>query len=585
MAKALSSLPNGALIKDAGTTYYGAPIIFRKIDANHAGYPAGAVTLTTDKIISMKGFDAKEAGNANGSRAGSGSNRYRTSNIRQWLNSAGAANSWWTAQNLTDGVADTNNKDAPPTTAGMSGYNGYDTEKGFLANFSAELRAKLMDTDLTVKKNSVTDGGGSETVTDKIFLISATETGVSEFTGEGSAFAYFTDRFARQAKVTAEALATDNANQPSLTTSSSFYWRLRTLYTENASSACYTYHVNQYGDIQEAQAANYGAVGLRPFCNIPSATLVSDAADADGAYTMIFNEPPTTPGSITVPSTILAGAAFTVSWGSASDPEGALSGYRLERSLNGGGWTQIYGGTALSRSDAVAAGNTTVQYRVKAYDAAGLESAYRTSASRTVINNGPPEISGADGDLGVKTGAFAQSYTVTDADGGAVITVTEKIDGTQKRSYTAAAGDEQTFGVTAGEFIKLANGAHTLTITAADQYGAGATRTYAFTRSETQIDVSLYAPLPADAMPERVILSIERRVPSGAALQILVCNNGNDDSPTWEDCSAQVSAGILHRFVNEEKTADNWGVNVRVLVNRNGAEGDCYISSIGGNFD
>lgn len=45
-------------------------------------------------------------------------------------------------------------------------------------------------------------------------------------------------------------------------------------------------------------------------------------------------------------------------------------------------------------------GWTSVQYRVKAYDAAGAESAYTTSATRTVTNNRPPVISGTDGALG-----------------------------------------------------------------------------------------------------------------------------------------------------------------------------------------
>ena len=57
-----------------------------------------------------------------------------------------------------------------------------------------------------------------------------------------------------------------------------------------------------------------------------------------------------------------------------------------------------------------------MQYRVKAYDAAGAESAYTTSVTRTVTNNRPPVISGTDSALGsFNTAAPSYEYTVTDA--------------------------------------------------------------------------------------------------------------------------------------------------------------------------
>ncbi|GHU95045.1 hypothetical protein FACS1894208_07180 [Clostridia bacterium] len=584
MAKALSTLANGALVKDASSTYYGKPVIFRVIDKNHTGYPANSVTLITDKIIKIAGFDASETGNADSNRANYGNNRYRSSNLRQWLNSAGAANSWWTAQNPNDGTANTNNKDAKPTTAGMASYNGYDTQAGFLASFSAEMRAQLMDTALTTAKNTVTDGGSSESVTDKIFLASETEVGLGNENSiaEGAVFSYFADNASRVAQPTAEAVSNSNYTNASLNTGAGWYWWLRTPY---ASLSYYVRYVYTAGSLDHYNADN-GFRGVRPLCNLPSGILVSDSPDTDGAYTILWNQPPTTPPSITVPTTILSNSTITVSWGASTDPESALSGYKLERSTNGGAFTQIYSGIALSTTDTIAAtGVTTVAYRVKAFDAVNLESAYQTSATRTIVANNPPSISGSDSNLGVKTGAFTQGYTVTDTDSGAVITVVEKIDGVQKRSYTATSGAAQTFTVTADDFIKLSNGTHTLTITATDQYSASATRTYTFSRNETQIQVSLVTPFAADAMPERVAVNVSRVMPSGATLQVLVCNNGNDASPTWEDCTNQVVSGLLYRFTNTTKTAANWGVNIKVTIQRNGATGDCYITSIGGNFD
>ena len=58
MAQSLNSLAVGALVKDTGTLYNGKPIIWKIADKGHTGYPSGAVTLITERIISLKCFDA-----------------------------------------------------------------------------------------------------------------------------------------------------------------------------------------------------------------------------------------------------------------------------------------------------------------------------------------------------------------------------------------------------------------------------------------------------------------------------------------------------------------------------------------------
>ena len=582
MAKKISTLANGSLIKDTASTYYGKPIIWKIADKNHSGYPSNSVTLITEKIIKIAGFDGKEANNADSSRKSYGNNRYRTSNLRQWLNSGGAASSWWTAQNLTDGTTNTNNKDAAPTTANMYNYNGYDTEAGFMTNLSAEFAAALLTTTLTVAKNTVTDGGSSETVQDKIFLASTTEVGLANENSiaEGSALAIFSSDSSRIAYPTSEAVTNSTYSNSNLTTSKGWYWWLRTPYAANS------YNVrNVYTDgTLNNGSAYFGHRGVRPLCNLSSDILVSDTADSDGAYTIIWNQPPTVPGSITIPSSILAGTSFDISWGASTDPEGSLAGYKLERSTDGGAWTQIYSGSALKYTDSVAGtGVGTLQYRVKAFDAVGAESAYKTSSTQNVIPNSPPEISGSDGDIGVKSGAFTQAYTIT-ANSGITITAVEKIDGVEKRSYNPESGVEQTFSVTADDFVVLTNGQHTLTITASDQYGATSTRTFTFSRNESKIEFTR-EPMRADAQPERFKATISCVIPDGASIKIYVCNNGFDENPTWEDATSAVLGKLTYHFTNTTKTAENWGVNVKVCVDRNGATGDCYISGMGGNFD
>lgn len=572
MAKALSTLAVGALVKDTGTLYNGKPIVWKIADKGHAGYPANSVTLITERIISLKCFDAMEPSNSDSNRRSYGNNRYIFSNLRQWLNSTKAAGRWYSAQH---------GQDAPPNNGNVwSNYNEYEAEAGFLVGFSANFIAALLNTTHTVGKSN-TDGGGTETCTDKIFLATCTEVGLSGDHTCGTKLALFTNDASRQAKPTAEAVSKSEYTNSGLNANSFWYWWLADAY------ASYSYIVRGVysSGARGSNSACSGGRGVRPLCNLSSSILVSDTPDSDGAYTIIWNRAPSAPPTITVPENVRGGETLDVSWGTSSDADGNLSGYVLERQYNGGGWTQLYKGINKQFTDTITKGWNNVAYRVKAYDSAGAESAYKTSETRTVINNTPPTISGADSDLGTKTAAFSQAYTVTDPDSGQTLSVTEKIDEAVKRTYTATSGKSYSFSVTAEEWVKLLNGTHTLTITATDNYGGTAVRRFTFKKNETEIELTLAKPLPADAMITKAIMSITRQIPAGASFTVEACNNGNDSAPTWEDVTQAVTSGSKFFLSNKTKTAAAWGFNFRIKVKRNGAAGDCFISSVGGNFE
>ncbi|WP_217958060.1 DUF6273 domain-containing protein [Acutalibacter muris] len=572
MAKALSSLAVGALVKDTGTLYNGKPIVWKIADKNHTGYPANSVTLITERIISLKAFDAIESGNSDSNRRSYGNNRWIHSNVRQWLNSQAAAGKWYSAQHSAD---------APPTNANVwSNYNEYDAEAGFLAGFSASFVAALLATTHTVGKASV-DGGGTETCVDKIFFASSTEVGLTGDVVCGSKLALFTDDASRKANPTAECVSKSEYTNSGFNANSPWYYWLCDAYA----SGSFVVRLVYSSGAMNRNNAYYGHRGVRPLCNLSSSILVSDSPDSDGAYTIIWNRAPSTPPSLTVPTTVRGGESLTVTWGTSTDADGNLSGYILERQYNGGAWKQLYKGINKTHTDTITQGWESVAYRVKAYDSAGAESAYSTSPTRTVVNNTPPTISGSNGDLGAKTGAFSQSYTVTDPDSGQTLTVTEKIDSTVKRTYTATSGQSYSFSVTAAEWVKLANGSHTLTITAADNYGGTATRTYTFTKNETEIEMTLAAPLSSDDAVTKAIMSVTREIPAGAAFTVEVCNNAFDAAPTWEDVTQAVTSGSKFFLSNTKKTAEKWGFNLRIKVKRNGATGDCFIVSAGGNFE
>ena len=576
MAQKLSNLANKSKVKFG--SLHGKPIIWIVADKNHAGYPSGSVTLVTNQIIKMLCFDAKESSNGNSDRKSYGNNRYIYSNLRQWLNSSAAAGAWYAAQHSAD---------APPTSANVwSSTNAYDTIAGFLNGFTADERAALLDTTITVGKSS-TDGGGTETCVDKIFPLSCTEVGLTGDHTCGSKLAIFSDNASRIATVTAECVANSNYSGNPASGAAWYYW-LRDAY---AGSGCDVRFVSTDGALHwydgygiYPEHGYYGYSGLRPACNLSSDLLVSDSTDSDGCYTVIYNQAPTAPSTISVPSEVIGGENLSISWGQSTDADGNLSGYVLERKNNGGTWGQIYRGSARSFSDAITYGWTSVQYRVKAYDAAGAESTYTTSATRDVINNRPPVISGGNGDLGSYTAAAPTfDYTVTDADGHQV-TVVERLDGTKHKEYIATLGQSNTFAISAEAWQKILNGSHTITVTATDAKGVSVVRTMTFTKAVSAVEFEQTLAMAADAMPTKALVNVQGNFPSGCTLTIWICNNGNDAAPTWEDITNEALNGMKHYFTNTTKTGKKWGVKVKVKLLRGSATKTCYIQSVGGNF-
>ena len=106
--------------------------------------------------------------------------------------------------------------------------------------------------------------------------------------------------------------------------------------------------------------------------------------------TVISNDAPTAPSSITVPETINDTDTITISWTASSDPDENLEGYILECQINDGIWQQIYNSANLSYQHAMSERYNTIAYRVKAYDSYGYESGYTTSETRELTHNAIP---------------------------------------------------------------------------------------------------------------------------------------------------------------------------------------------------
>jgi hypothetical protein len=538
----------------------------------------------------------------------------------------------------------------------------------FLNLFESNIKNAIKQVKLPYRKGSGTSTtvtSGSNGLSAKIFLLSATETSFSFSSmpsGEGAELAYF--------KGCAD--NSSDSKRVAYLNGSATYWWLRSPYCSYFSNALY---VDSGGDWNGGGCSD--SCGIRPALILPSTLLVSD----DG--TVSTNTAPSTPGSISVPSSIMGGTNISISWAKSSDAESNLAGYKVERSTNGGSsWSQIYQGTATSTTNNVAFGTTSVMYRVKAYDTEGLESGWRTSSQVTVVNNNapsaPPSIavpndvkggsalviswtaaSDSDGNLsgyilerstdggssytqvykgnaltytdtitkgwstvmyrvkaydsynaqsgyttstkrtvdnnttptittssaanlGTKSSGFTVSYSVDDKDAGDTLTVTEKLDGTTKRTYTATRKTTNSFAVTGEYFQKITNGSHTMTVTVTDGK-ATVTKTFTFTKAVTAASITLAKPMEADAQITLCAITVGGLIPADAVFKVEVTNNGKDSSPVWEDATTEARNGRNHLFTNQT-AANGFAFNFRVTAER-GASGESgYIASIQGGF-
>ena len=192
--------------------------------------------------------------------------------------------------------------------------------------------------------------------------------------------------------------------------------------------------------------------------------------------------PPSPPSSISVPTNIKGGENITISWPIAS----GATRYHLERSVNGGTFAEIYSGANLSYTDSITKGWNTVAYRVRAYNSDGY-SGYKTSATRDVINNTPPTISGQDQGLGDKNLGFLITYQVNDVDTSDNLVVTEKLNGSIIKTINGAPRNQNLeIEITNEKLFSLPlNSENTIEIKVDDEQGGIAYRRHTFRRTNT----------------------------------------------------------------------------------------------------
>lgn len=205
----------------------------------------GYVTVAADQYPVSGPFDAQENASDNpnpaSARKSNGNNRWLYSNARQFLNSDGAKNEWYEAQHAYD---------VKPPYANMD---------AFQKDFTDYEKAIIVVKTNTCIRDAL-DGGGSETMQDKIWLASSYAMGleVVQPLEDDHIYEAFIDNASRAYQ--------------------SNYW-LRTI--NGTTSANSVRVVFSGGSMASNGAGNINA--LRPFCLLPTSTYVQ-WSESDNAY-------------------------------------------------------------------------------------------------------------------------------------------------------------------------------------------------------------------------------------------------------------------------------------------------------------
>ena len=209
--------------------------------------------------------------------------------------------------------------------------------------------------------------------------------------------------------------------------------------------------------------------------------------------------------------------------------------------------------------------------------------------------NSLPVISDNDRNLGEKTENFGVKYQVSDIEKDKVYRAI-LLDGTEIMGYEEVAdGVDQVFKFDNATWLSVEpNKTHTLTILATDQHAIDIAeekgeefkyveRKFTFKRIENMLEVIFKLKESVDKVEgvqtaelnkltgrvTAMTLTPELSLASGAEVQYLVANNGNDSAIKWEDATANVKANAKYFFANETKTAEKWRLLVKVIVKRN----------------
>lgn len=213
--------------------------------------------------------------------------------------------------------------------------------------------------------------------------------------------------------------------------------------------------------------------------------------------------------------------------------------------------------------------NQVNNIEISVSDGAGA-TAYRRKTFRRI--NSPPVITLPLQDLGEQNEPFNFKYTVTDPENDKV-NVEIKYNGKVLAVIpNVALGVEQTYTIDKLNYCMIFNGAHSLIITATDEYGANSSKNVAFSKNVHGCGYILNG--DTDTLAQYIIVEATYKLFPGEEFKVQVTNNFNDPEPVW----ATIELGKVYEFTNTTHV-NTPAIGVRAEVLPDPKLGDSYFYS------
>lgn len=187
-------------------------------------------------------------------------------------------------------------------------------------------------------------------------------------------------------------------------------------------------------------------------------------------------------------------------------------------------------------------------------------------------------------DLGELTSKPTITYSVQDNEGD-IVTVTEKLNGDVIRTFNATLNRNYSITFTDDFWITCNSSLNKVEIIATDALGTSSSKTITFSRQVNKIQFVTKRPIQTSTAATKIMVNPQWEI-TNATGKVEVCNNGFDDNPTWEEMTTEAISSEPYTFINSTKTADKWGIKIRITIIKNeGATNEVAIYGFGGSYE
>ena len=280
-------------------------------------------------------------------------------------------------------------------------------------------------------------------------------------------------------------------------------------------------------------------------------------------------------------------APIAVTWGTSTDSDYNLSGYRLYRSIDGGDFELAYEGPNTSFKEISGSWNT-VAYKVNAYDDYGYESKFTESEKNLevkctmTLTVSDDSYFTEDGvtldDTAFVSGFITSEYDLADTKEGLTYSIALAIDGMIFTSVVNQTVGKISIPIQFDVWQKWLNGEHKLTAIVTDSNEDTTSLDTPFTKASFALSLTLAEPIVLSEEAKRFMFAVTGEFPEGVSVS--VTNNANDDDVYWQELSEEQYSGS--DYIEFENEAIENGFAFNFSIEASTTEGGGVLSSVSG---